>query len=70
LLKIAHRRPGSFGQPYSLRTLQGLANYLAEQTGVRGEAVTVRAHLLAAGIVLSQPRHKITSPDPEYEVKK
>jgi hypothetical protein len=43
---------------------------MAEQTGIRVDAETVRRHLKAAGIVLSRPQHKITSPDPEYEVKK
>jgi transposase len=70
LLKIVRQRPRSLGQPYSLWTLQRLANYMAEQTGIRVSHVTVRAHLKTAGIVLSRPQHKITSPDPEYEVKK
>ena len=60
----------AWSQPYSLWTLQRLADYMAEQTGIRVDPVTVREHLLAAGIVLSRPQHKITSPDPEYEVKK
>ena len=70
LLKIVRQRPRSLDQPYSLWTLQRLADYMAEQTGIRVSHVTVRAYLLAAGIVLSRPQHKITSPDPEYEVKK
>jgi transposase len=70
LLRIVRQRPRSLGQPYSLWTLQRLADYMAEQTGIRVAAVTVRVHLLAAGIVLSRPQHKITSSDPEYEVKK
>jgi transposase len=70
LVQVVRQRPRSLGQPYSIGTLQRLANYLAEQTGIRVEAETVRLHLKAAGIVLSRPQHKITSPDPEYEVKK
>jgi transposase len=70
LLRIVRQRPRSLGQPYSLWTLQRLADYMAEQTGIRVEAETVRIHLKAADIVLSRPQHKITSPDPEYEVKK
>ena len=70
LLRIVRQRPRSLDQPDSLWTLQRLADYMAEQTGIRVVAVTVRAHLLAAGIVLSRPQHKITSPDPEYEVKR
>ncbi len=70
LLQVVRQRPRSLGQPYSLWTLQRLADYMAEQTGIRVKAETVRVHLKAGGIVLSQPQHKITSPDPEYEVKK
>jgi transposase len=70
LLKIVRQRPRSLGQAYSLWTLQRLADYMAEQTGIRVSHITVRAYLKAADIVLSRPQHKITSPDPEYEVKK
>ncbi len=70
LLKVVRQRPRSLGQAYSLWTLQRLADYLAEQTGIRVSHITVRAYLKAADIVLSRPQHKITSPDPEYEVKK
>ncbi len=70
LLQAVRQRPRSLDQPYSLWTLQRLADYMAEQTGIRVEAETVRIYLKAADIVLSRPQHKITSPDPEYEVKK
>jgi transposase len=70
LLAAVRRRPRSLGLPFSLRTLQRLADYLAEQTGIRVEYETVRLHLKAAGIVLSRPQHAITSPDPEYALKK
>ncbi len=70
LLASVRQRPRSLGQPYSLWTLQRLADYLAEETGIRVEAETVRAHLQAAEIVLSRPQHTISSPDPEYQVKK
>jgi transposase len=70
LVRVARQRPRSLDQPYSLWTLQRLADYMAEQTGIRIEAETVRVYLKEAGIVLSRPQHKITSPDPEYEVKK
>ena len=43
---------------------------MAERTGIRVEYETVRVHLKAAGIVLSRPQHTITSPDPEYALKK
>jgi len=51
-------------------TLQRLADYMADQTGIRVEAETVRVYLKAADIVLSRPQHTISSPDPEYRVKK
>lgn len=48
-----------------LASEQGL---LAASIRVTGE--TVRGVLKAGGIVLSRPQHKISSPDPEYMVKK
>jgi len=70
LLAAVRRRPRSMGLPFSLWTLRRLADYLAEETGIRVEYETVRLHLKAAGIVLSRPQHTITSPDPEYALKK
>ena len=70
LVQTVRRRPRSLGLPYSLWTLRRLADYMAEQTGIRVEYETVRVHLKAAGIVLSRPQHTITSPDPEYALKK
>ena len=64
------QRPCSLGRTYSLWTLQRLADYMAEETGIGVSPITVRPQLMAAGIVLSRPQHKITSPDPAYEVKK
>lgn len=70
LVEAVRMRPRSLGLPYSMWTLAGLADYMAEQTGIRVEAETVRAYLKEAEIVLSRPQHKISSPDPEYQVKK
>jgi len=70
LVASVRRRPRSLGQPYSMWSLQRLADYMAEETGIRVSDETVRRQLKAAGIVLSRPQHKISSPDPEYEVKK
>jgi transposase len=64
------RRPRSLGLSSSTWTLQRLADVLAERTGIRVEEETVRVHLKAAEIVLSRPQHTISSPDPEYAVKK
>lgn len=70
LLASVRRRPRSLGQPYSMWTLQRLADYMAEQTGIRVGYETVRQVLLAGDIVLSRSQHKISSPDPDYQVKK
>ena len=70
LVAAVRRRPRSLGLPFSLWTLRRLADYMAEQTGIRVEYETVRVHLKAEGIVLSRPQHTITSPDPEYALKK
>ena len=70
LVQAVRRRPRSLGLPFSLWTLRRLADYMAERTGIRVEYETVRVHLKAEGIVLSRPQHTITSPDPEYALKK
>lgn len=70
LLSAVRRRPRSLDLPFSLWTLQRLADYLAEVTSIRVDAETVRLHLAKHEIVLSRPQHKISSPDPEYLVKK
>lgn len=70
LLAAVRRRPRSLGQPYSMWTLQRLSDYMAEQTGIRISYETVRLVLKSGEIVLSRPQHKVSSPDPEYLVKK
>jgi transposase len=70
LVAAVRRRPRSLDLPFSLWTCQRLADYLAEETGIRVSDESVRRYLALAGIVLSRPQHKISSPDPEYEVKK
>jgi transposase len=70
LLAAMRRRPRSLGLPFSLWTLQRLVDYLAEHTRIRVSDETVRRALKQAGIVLSRPQHQISSPDPEYAVKK
>lgn len=70
LVEAVRRRPRSLGQPYSLWTLYRLADYMAEQTGIRVSTETIRRTLRKEGIVLSRPQHTISSPDPEYKVKK
>jgi len=70
LLVAVRRRPRSMKLPFSLWTLQRLADYMADEIGIRVEPETVRIYLRKYEIVLSRPQHKISSPDPEYEVKK
>jgi transposase len=70
LLAAVRRRPRSLGLPFSLWTLQRLVDYLAEQTGIRVSDETVRRALKRAGIVLRRPQHQISSPDPDYALKK
>ncbi len=70
LRAAVRRRPRSLNLPYSLWTLQRLIDYLAEETGQRVSIETMRQLLKQNGIVLSRPQHKISSPDPDYVVKK
>lgn len=70
LLMVVRQRPRALGQPYSLWTLQRLADFMAEETGIRVSGVTVSRLLAEQEIVMSRPQHKVSSPDPEYEVKK
>lgn len=70
LLVVVRRRPRSLEQPYSLWTLQRLVDFMAEETGLRFSTETVRLILKANDIVISRPQHKVSSPDPEYELKK
>lgn len=70
LLSAVRRRTRSLGLAFSLCICQRLADYLAEETGIRVSDETAHRHLAQVGIVLSRPQHKISSPDPEYEVKK
>jgi transposase len=70
VLAVVRRRPRSLQLPFSLWTLQRLADYLAEHPGLRVSDEPVRRVLKQAGMVLSRPQHTISSPDPEYARKK
>ncbi len=70
LLQVARRRPRALGQPFSLWTAARLADHLAGLTGARMGAPSVCRLLRAGGMRLSRPQHTITSPDPEYALKK
>ena len=69
LLEVV-RQPRALGQPFSLWSLQRLVDFMAEEPRLRVSEGTVRRALKASGVVLSRPQHKISSPDPEYQVKK
>ena len=56
--------------PFSLWTGDRLADYLAERMGLRASKTTVYRLLLAGGISLNRPQHTITSPDPEYAIRR
>ncbi len=70
LLLAVRRSPRSLGLPFSLWTADRLADYLVEQTGVRMSQRSIYRLLQAGGIRLSRPQHTISSPDPEYRLKK
>ena len=70
LLEVVRRRPRSLALEYSIWTLQRLADFMAEDTGIRVSTETIRRALAKEGIVFSRPQHTISSPDPEYQVKK
>ena len=70
LLESVRRRPRDLGLAYSMWTLQRLADYLAEETGIRVSDETIRLELAKQDIVFSRLQHTISSPDPEYQVKK
>jgi transposase len=70
LKEAVRSRPRSLGLEYSMWTLRHLADYLAEETGIRVSYETVRRELAKEDIVFSRPQHTISSPDPEYQVKK
>src|SRR5260370_40157220 len=55
LLQLVRRRPRSLDLPYSTWTLQRLAAYLAEHTGLRAKKETSRVPRKAAETVFSRP---------------
>lgn len=70
VVEAVRQRPRSLEQPFSTWTLQRLVEYMAQQTDIRVSPDTVRLILLDAEIVMSRPQHKVSSPDPDYLVKK
>jgi transposase len=70
VVKAVRRRPRSLDLPFSLWTLQRLIDYMAERSGTRVSPESMRQGLMKEGIVLSRPQHKVSSPDPDYLLKK
>ena len=70
LIQTVRQRPRSLGLDFSLWTCQKLADYMAKKTGIAVSDDTIQRQLAKAEIVLSRPQHKVSSPDPLYEVKK
>lgn len=70
LLEVVRRRPRSLELEYSMWTLQRLVDFMAEDTGTRVSTETIRRALAKEDIVFSRLQHTISSPDPEYQVKK
>jgi transposase len=70
LLELVRRRPRALGLPFSLWTAARLADHLAEETGLRISVPSIHRLLRAGGMALSRPQHTITSPDPDYAIKK
>lgn len=64
------QRPRALGLPFSVWSLERLIDYLKEKTQITVSDETIRTHLRANGISFSRPQHKVSSPDPEYLVKK
>ncbi len=70
LFETVRRRPRALGLPFSLWAAARLADHLAEETGLRISVPSITRLLRAGDMALSRPPHTITSPDPEYAVKK
>ena len=70
LLALVRQRPRALSLPFSLWTAARLSDHLAGLTGVRMSAPSVCRLLRGGGMALSRPQHTISSPDPEYALKK
>jgi transposase len=70
LLELVRRRPRTLDLPFSMWTAARLADRLAEETGLRMSVASIHRLLHAAGLGFGRPRHMISSPDPDYAVKK
>jgi transposase len=72
LMTIAHQSPRAFGKPQSQWTLKLLAEVAHEQklTPTQVSIETVRDAIIACGSSWTRAKNWITSPDPQYVLKK
>ncbi len=72
LQALLHRSPREFGKPSSLWTLQLLAEVAYEQGITTRQVIdeAIRQVLHGLGIRWKRAKHWLTSPDPQYAVKK
>src|SRR6266498_3454409 len=70
LLEVVRRRPRSLELEYSMWTLQRLADFMAEDTGLCISTETIRRTLAKEDIVFSRPQHTISSPIRTIKSKK
>lgn len=70
LLELVRRRPRTLDLPFSMWTAARLADRLAEETGLRMSVASLHRLRHAAGLGFGRPQHMISSPDPDYAVKK
>jgi transposase len=69
-IELARQRPRSLGLDFSIWFLSSLTDQLEAELGERYSTESVRLILKEAEITFSRPQHQVSSPDPEYEVKK
>jgi transposase len=69
---LLHRSPRDFGKPTGLWTLELVAMVCVEVgwTNTEVSAETIRQTLLRCKINWKRAKHWITSPDPQYQLKK
>jgi transposase len=70
LSELVRRRPRALELPFSAWTAARLADHLAEGTGLRMSVPSIHRLLRKAGLGFGRPQHMISSPDPDYAVKK
>lgn len=70
LVKLVRRRPRALDLPSRCGPPPGWPTRLAEETGLRMSVASIHRLLRAAGLGFGRPQHTISSPDPDYAVKK